>query len=78
MLKGLRTQKRIIVATLGSGAAGQAATYPDLYGSIIIWAGQSLTSFDCSTQGMRWLAPAQAAAYAVWHKSCFHCVFSSI
>ena len=40
MLKGLRSQRRCCVATLGDGAGTLPEVYGDLYGSIIVWLGE--------------------------------------
>lgn len=40
MLKGMRSQLRCCIATIGDGAAADAAMYQDLYGSILIWLGE--------------------------------------
>lgn len=40
VLKGMRSQARVIVSTLGNAAAGNKSTYNDLYGSFIVWVGE--------------------------------------
>lgn len=40
MLKGMRSQLRCCIATIGDGAAADPAMYQDLYGSILIWLGE--------------------------------------
>ena len=37
MLRGMRSQRRVCVATLGAGASASAPIYDSLYGSVIIW-----------------------------------------
>ncbi|MEW5303665.1 MAG: hypothetical protein WDW36_006336 [Sanguina aurantia] len=37
VLKGLRTQSRVVSGTLGSGATSLPETYDNLYGSFILW-----------------------------------------
>lgn len=39
MLRGMRSQRRVAIATLGGGAAASDAVWKDLYGSLVIWVG---------------------------------------
>lgn len=48
MLRGLRSQRRCCVATLGAGATALPEVYADLYGSIIIWLGELGTAVEAS------------------------------
>lgn len=42
VLRGMKTQVRCCIATLGDGAAADAAVYDALWGSIIVWLGALL------------------------------------
>lgn len=45
MLKGMKDQFRVCVATVGDGAAADPNLYDYMYGSIIIWLGEWVCYF---------------------------------
>jgi hypothetical protein len=41
VLRGIRTQKRVIVSTMSGGAAASKDSYIEMWGSFLVWAGES-------------------------------------